>query len=83
MSQKQNVKSNILIIVENNNCLMLMNLKAGLKKDIEYGSTHFTGMHLHDNAFFFSSSPEVVPDKLSIFEVKSILFKLLNVNIFS
>jgi predicted AlkP superfamily phosphohydrolase/phosphomutase len=58
-------------------------LKAGLKKNIEYGSTHFTGMHLHDNAFFFSSSPEVVPDNLSIFEVKSILYKLLNVNIFN
>jgi predicted AlkP superfamily phosphohydrolase/phosphomutase len=56
-------------------------LKAGLKKNIEYGTTHFTGMHLYDNAFFFSSSPDVVPDNLSIFGVKSILYKLLNVNI--
>lgn len=68
-----------LILVPNSG----FDLKAGLKKNIEYGFTHFTGMHSNDNAFFFSSSPEHVPDNVKIFDVKSILYKMLKVNILS
>lgn len=50
-------------------------LKGGLKKKEEYGRTHITGMHLQDNAFFFSSKPDFIPGKMTIYAVKDIIFK--------
>ena len=55
-------------------------LKGGLKKNEEYGRSHFTGMHFQDNAFFFSTDSEVIPEKMTIFDVKDIIFKLLKVS---
>jgi predicted AlkP superfamily phosphohydrolase/phosphomutase len=52
-------------------------LKAGLKKNAAYGRSHFTGMHLRDNAFFFTSKPEYLPEKMTIFDVKDIILKSL------
>jgi predicted AlkP superfamily phosphohydrolase/phosphomutase len=54
-------------------------LKAGLTKKVEHGKTHFTGMHAFDNALFFSTRPDFIPDKMTIFEVKNQIFRLLNV----
>ena len=53
-------------------------LKAGLKKNSEYGKTHFQGMHCRDNAFFFTSRPEFVKDNMSICDVKGQMFRLLD-----
>ncbi|MCK5055355.1 MAG: alkaline phosphatase family protein [Candidatus Aminicenantes bacterium] len=55
-------------------------LKVGLTKKAEYGSSHFTGMHLRDNAFFFTSKPELLPEKMTIFSVKDIIFQSLNLD---
>lgn len=52
-------------------------LKGGLKKKEEYGRTHLTGMHLRDNAFFFTSRPELLPEKMTIFNARDIIFKSL------
>lgn len=52
-------------------------LKAGLKKKTEYGKTHFTGMHLRDNAFFYTSRPEYLPENMTIFDAKDIILKSL------
>ncbi|MCK4836140.1 MAG: alkaline phosphatase family protein, partial [Candidatus Aminicenantes bacterium] len=53
-------------------------LKGGLKKKSEYGRTHFKGMHSKDNAFFFTTRPELVPENMTIFDVKNHIFQLLN-----
>lgn len=53
-------------------------LKGGLKKKEEYGNSHFTGMHLQDNAFFFASQAGLVPNNMTIFQAKDIIFKSLN-----
>lgn len=56
-------------------------LKGGLKKKSDYGKTYFTGMHSNDNAFFFSTRPELLGKNMTIFDVKNHIFKLLNINI--
>lgn len=56
-------------------------LKAGFSKQVEYGKTHFPGMHCFDNALFYSSQPGLLPDRMSIYEVKDHIFSLLNINI--
>jgi len=57
------------------------NLKAGFSKQVEYDKTHFTGMHYFDNAFFYSSRPGLLADRMSIFEVKDHIFRLVNINV--
>ena len=54
-------------------------LKAGLKKKDEYGQSHFSGMHFQDNAFFFSTKPEFIPENMTIFDVRENILKLLNI----
>lgn len=56
-------------------------LKGGLKKGEEYGRSNFTGMHLQDNAFFFFTKPELVLENMTIFDVKDIIFRLLEINL--
>ncbi len=53
-------------------------LKAGFEKRQESGRGHFTGMHRHDNAFFSCSRSELITQPWTIFNVKDLLFKLLN-----
>lgn len=53
-------------------------LKGGLKKKEEWGKSHFTGMHIYDNAFFFTTKPEYLPEKMTIFDVKNIILKSIN-----
>lgn len=50
-------------------------LKAGLEKKEEYGLNHFTGMHLQDNAFFYTTRPDFLPARMTIFDVKGIIEK--------
>lgn len=52
-------------------------LKGGLEKDQETGSSHFTGMHQQDNAFFACSRSELISKPMTIFDVKGLLYKLL------
>ena len=52
-------------------------LKGGLEKDQETGTSHFTGMHRQDNAFFACSRGELIGEPLTIFDVKSLLYRLL------
>lgn len=54
-------------------------LKAGLKKTQPFGRSHLTGMHIRNNAFFFTTRPEYIPEAMTIFDVKEIIFKLLQV----
>ncbi len=54
-------------------------LKGGLQKNREFGHSHLTGMHLQDNAFFFTTRPEYIPAQMTIFDVKDIILKLLQV----
>jgi predicted AlkP superfamily phosphohydrolase/phosphomutase len=52
-------------------------LKGGLEKTCETGSSHFTGMHRQDNAFFACSRGDLAVPPLTIFDVKSLLYRLL------
>jgi len=52
-------------------------LKGGLEKTCETGISHFTGMHQQDNAFFACSRGELISKPLTIFDVKSLLYRLL------
>ena len=52
-------------------------LKGGLEKDQETGTSYFTGMHRQDNAFFACSRGELMSKPLTIFDVKGLLYKLL------
>jgi predicted AlkP superfamily phosphohydrolase/phosphomutase len=52
-------------------------LKAGLEKKEEYGLSHFTGMHLQDNAFCFCSKAEIIPEPVTIFDLKRAIFQAL------
>ncbi len=54
-------------------------LKAGLRQDKEFGKNHFTGMHLQNNAFFYSSIPEEIPENMHITDVKRQIFSALKV----
>ncbi len=51
-------------------------LKGGLKKDIEFGNSFFTGMHLQDNAFFFSTAGENIPEKMHITDVNGLILEI-------
>ncbi|MEN8152378.1 MAG: alkaline phosphatase family protein [Acidobacteriota bacterium] len=53
-------------------------LKGGLKKDVEFGNSFFTGMHLQDNAFFFSTAVENIPEKINITDIKGSILELFN-----
>jgi hypothetical protein len=53
-------------------------LKAGFEKQQETGTSHFTGMHRHDNAFFTCSRSQLATQPWTIFAVKDLLFKLLS-----
>jgi predicted AlkP superfamily phosphohydrolase/phosphomutase len=52
-------------------------LKGGLEKTLEAGTSHFTGMHIQDNAFFACSRPELIKTPMTIFDVKDLIYKLL------
>jgi len=52
-------------------------LKGGLEKDQEAGTSHFTGMHRQDNAFFACSRREMAERMPTIFDVKGIVSQLL------
>jgi predicted AlkP superfamily phosphohydrolase/phosphomutase len=56
-------------------------LKAGFKKKGEFGKTHFQGMHSRENAFFFTSRPELLPESMTIVDVKDHMFRLLGLRI--
>jgi predicted AlkP superfamily phosphohydrolase/phosphomutase len=50
-------------------------LKAGFEKERETGSSHFTGMHRHDNAFFACNRGPLAALPRTIFAVKDFLVK--------
>lgn len=52
-------------------------LKAGMEKDRESGTSHFTGMHLQDNAFIACTRPELIAADPTIFAVKDLMRRLL------
>jgi predicted AlkP superfamily phosphohydrolase/phosphomutase len=52
-------------------------LKGGFEKQQETGTSHFTGMHCQDNAFFACSRSHLAAQPLTIFDVKDLLVKLL------
>ncbi len=52
-------------------------LKGGLEKDRESGTSHFTGMHRQDNAFFACSREDMVRRRPTIFDIKGIVNQLL------
>jgi len=52
-------------------------LKAGLEKEGETGISHFSGMHLQDNAFLACSRPDLIPAAPTIFDVKELMRRLL------
>jgi predicted AlkP superfamily phosphohydrolase/phosphomutase len=52
-------------------------LKGGLEKTQETGTSHFTGMHRQDNAFIACSRPELMKPAPTIFDVKALLYELL------
>jgi len=55
-------------------------LKGGLKKNTEYGRSHFTGMHLQDNAFFLTTCPQFLPPHMTIFQAKPHIFQSLGIS---
>jgi predicted AlkP superfamily phosphohydrolase/phosphomutase len=52
-------------------------LKGGLEKDRETGTSHFTGMHRQDNAFFACRREDMVRRRPTIFDIKGIMYQLL------
>ncbi len=52
-------------------------LKAGMEKEREAGTSHFTGMHRQDNAFLACSRPELIAADPTIFDVKGLMYRLL------
>jgi predicted AlkP superfamily phosphohydrolase/phosphomutase len=52
-------------------------LKGGLEKTGETGTSHFTGMHRQDNAFIACSRPGLLSEPPTIFDVKALILKLL------
>jgi len=54
-------------------------LKGGLEKNQETATSHFTGMHRQDNAFVACSRPELVNPQPTIFDVKALIYKLLEI----
>ncbi len=54
-----------------------IDLKGGMEKDSETGTSHFTGMHRQDNAVLACSRPGMTGGAAAIFGVKELLFRLL------
>ena len=54
-----------------------IDLKGGMEKDQEVGTSHFTGMHRQDNAFLACGRKHMAPAMPTIFDVKELLFRLL------
>jgi len=52
-------------------------LKGGMEKDGETGTSHFTGMHRQDNAFLACSRPGMLGGRPTIFDVKGLMYRLL------
>jgi predicted AlkP superfamily phosphohydrolase/phosphomutase len=52
-------------------------LKGGMEKDRETGTSHFTGMHRQDNAFLACSRPDLIAASPTIFDVKGLMYRLL------
>ncbi len=52
-------------------------LKGGMEKEREAGTSHFTGMHRQDNAFLACSRPELIAARPTIFAVKELMYRLL------
>jgi len=52
-------------------------LKGGMEKDREAGTSHFTGMHRQDNAFLACSRPGMLDGQPTIFDVKGLMYRLL------
>lgn len=52
-------------------------LKGGMEKDREAGTSHFTGMHRQDNAFLACSRPDLIAIHPTIFDVKQLMYRLL------
>lgn len=55
-------------------------LKGGMEKDRESGTSHFTGMHRQDNAFLACSRPGLLPARPTIFDVKGLMYRLLAIS---
>jgi predicted AlkP superfamily phosphohydrolase/phosphomutase len=53
-------------------------LKGGMEKDGEWGSSHFTGMHRQDNAFLACSRAGAAPPQPTIFDVRGLIERLLS-----
>jgi predicted AlkP superfamily phosphohydrolase/phosphomutase len=54
-------------------------LKGGLEKTVETGTSHFTGMHRQDNALIACSRPELMSRAPDIFGVKALMYELLSI----
>jgi len=52
-------------------------LKGGLERDAEAGTSHFTGMHRQDNAFVACSRAGMIGDRPTIFDMKGMILRLL------
>ena len=54
-----------------------IDLKGGMEKDRESGTSHFTGMHRQDDAFLACRRPGLIGPAPTIFNVKELLLRLL------
>ncbi len=52
-------------------------LKGGLEKSCQTGTSHFTGMHRQDNAFFACSRGDLAGKKPTIFDIKGLIYQLM------
>ena len=55
-------------------------LKGGMEKDGETGTSHFTGMHRQDYAFLACSRPDRLPERPTIFGVKGLIYERLAIS---
>ena len=53
-------------------------VKSGLGKEVETGKTHLTGMHRQDNAFCFTTRPELLKKETTIFDIAHMIGAILN-----
>jgi len=53
-------------------------IKSGLKKSQEHGTSHLTGMHRQDNAFLITTRPELLQEKNTIFDVAHMIGIILD-----
>jgi predicted AlkP superfamily phosphohydrolase/phosphomutase len=52
-------------------------VKSGLGKQMESGKTHLTGMHRQDNAFLFTTRPELLKQETTIFDIAHMIGAIL------